>query len=200
MRAICQLPWEYLKDLRNDVFLFISIEMAASSPRVGIALDSGGARGGAHIGVLDVLLENNIPVDVIVGSSAGAFTGAIYATGKADKIKAIIKDLSWRQSLSYYVDPVFPITGLLAGKRARAFLLELLGDVQIEDLPIHFSAVATDLLTGESIPIQSGSLVDAVMAVQNAAHVLREFFAIDAFPQVVPKDKRRHRFQVALLI
>ena len=55
--------------------------MVKKRPRVGIALDSGGAKGGAHIGVLDVLAENGIPIDFVVGSSAGAFVGALYATG-----------------------------------------------------------------------------------------------------------------------
>ena len=133
-------------------------------PRVGIALDSGGAKGAAHIGVMDVLLENGIPIDIIAGSSAGAFAGALYATGTADKFKAIIDTLTWRESLSYYVDPVFPLSGLLAGRRARSFIHELVGDVQIEDLALKFTAVATDLLSGETVPIDSGPLVDAIMA------------------------------------
>lgn len=137
---------------------------ADKTPSLGIALDSGGARGGAHIGVLDVLNEQNIPIDLIVGSSAGAFVGALYAAGKAGILKDIINDMSWRESLSFYLDPVFPISGLLAGRRARAFIKDIVGDITIEELPIKFVAIATDLLTGETIPIDKGPLVDAIMA------------------------------------
>ncbi|MEN6473184.1 MAG: patatin-like phospholipase family protein [Syntrophaceae bacterium] len=133
-------------------------------PRVGIALDSGGAKGAAHVGVLDVLIENDIPVDIIAGSSAGAFAGALFATGTLEKFKTIIDAITWRESLSYYVDPVFPFSGLLAGKRARAFVHDIVGDVNIEDLAPTFTAVATDLLSGETVAIDTGPLVDAVMA------------------------------------
>ena len=131
---------------------------------MGIALDSGGAMGGAHIGVLDVLQQHGIPIDIIVGSSAGAAVGAMYACGAMDAFKDLISDLSFMDALSFYADPVFPVSGLFAGKKARKFLHSLLGDTRIEDLPITFAAVATDLLTGETVPLTRGPLVDAVMA------------------------------------
>jgi NTE family protein len=132
--------------------------------KVGIALDSGGAMGGAHIGVLEVLAENKIPIDIIVGSSAGAAVGAFFAAGKLDTFKQLITDLSFIASLSYYADPVFPTSGLLAGNRARRFLQGIVGEILIEDLPLTYIAVATDLLTGETVPINNGLLSDAVMA------------------------------------
>jgi NTE family protein len=133
-------------------------------PILGIALDSGGAKGGAHIGVLDVLYEHNIPIDLIIGSSAGAFIGALYASGRIDEFKKIINDMTFRTSLRYYLDPIFPLAGLLAGKRTRGFLADLFGDIHIEDLPTRFVAIATDLLTGETVVIEKGPLVDAIMA------------------------------------
>ncbi len=120
--------------------------------------------GGAHIGVLEVLAENSIPLDIIVGSSAGAAVGAFFAAGKLQDFKKLITDLSFVHSLSYYVDPVFPTSGLLAGIRAHNFIRSLVGDVLIEDLSITFIAVATDLLTGETVAIDKGPLADAVMA------------------------------------
>ena len=138
--------------------------MASKSPCVGIALDSGGAMGGAHIGVLEVLAENSIPLDIIVGSSAGAAVGAFFAAGKLQDFKKLITDLSFVHSLSYYVDPVFPASGLLAGIRAHKFVHSLVGYVLIEDLAITFIAVATDLLTGETVAIDKGPLAEAVMA------------------------------------
>jgi NTE family protein len=138
--------------------------MARKQPRVGIALDSGGAIGGAHIGVLEVLAENGIPLDIIVGSSAGAAIGAFFAANKLVSFKELITDLSFIESLSYYADPVFPTSGLLAGSRARKFIHGLVGDTLIEDLPLKFVAVATDLLTGETVAIDYGPLADALMA------------------------------------
>ncbi|HOM29941.1 MAG TPA: patatin-like phospholipase family protein [Deltaproteobacteria bacterium] len=138
--------------------------MKRSRPRIGIALDSGGAMGGAHVGVLDVLAGEGFRPEVIVGSSAGAAVGAVFAAGKLDEFASLISDMSFIKSLGLYVDPVFPYSGLLAGNRARAFLRELLGDAAIEDLPVKFAAVATDLLTGETVAIDSGPLADAVMA------------------------------------
>jgi len=132
--------------------------------RVGIALDSGGTMGGAHIGVLEVLKEHGIPIDIIVGSSAGAAVGALYACGALEAFKELISGLSFIDALSFYADPVFPVSGLFAGKKARKFFQSLLGDTKIEDLPVTYAAVATDLLTGETVAISRGSLVDAVMA------------------------------------
>lgn len=81
-----------------------------------------------------------------------------------DRVKAVLQGLTWRESLGYYVDPVLPLSGLLAGKRARAFIKDMVGDVRIEDLPMTFIAVATDLLSGETVSIDTGPLVDAIMA------------------------------------
>ena len=88
----------------------------------------------------------------------------MYATGTLEKFKAIVEAITWRESLSYYVDPVFPISGLLAGKRARSFVQDIVGEVNIEDLGVTFTSVATDLLSGETVAITEGPLVDAVMA------------------------------------
>lgn len=138
--------------------------MHTQKPRVGVALDSGGAKGSAHIGVMDVLFENKVPIDIITGSSAGAFIGALYASGRIDRLKDIMEDMSVWESLGYYVDPVLPFSGFLGGKKARAFIHDMVGDCLIEDLPIRFVAVATDLLTGETVSIDHGPLTDAIMA------------------------------------
>jgi predicted acylesterase/phospholipase RssA len=138
--------------------------MARGRPLIGIALDSGGAMGGAHVGVLEVLDENGLTPEIIVGSSAGAAVGAIYAAGRLAEFKSLITDMSFIKSLSLYVDPVFPYSGLLAGKKARTFIESLTGDILIEDLPVRYVAVATDLLSGETVAVDRGSLTDAVLA------------------------------------
>jgi NTE family protein len=138
--------------------------MARGRPLIGIALDSGGAMGGAHVGVLEVLDENGLTPEIIVGASAGAAVGAIYAAGRLAEFKSLITDMSFIKSLSLYVDPVFPYSGLLAGKKARTFIESLTGDILIEDLPVRYVAVATDLLSGETVAVDRGSLTDAVLA------------------------------------
>ncbi|MBN2297956.1 MAG: patatin-like phospholipase family protein, partial [Deltaproteobacteria bacterium] len=89
---------------------------------------------------------------------------AFYAAGALEAFKSLISDLSFTEALRFYADPVFPISGLFAGRRARKFLKNLMGDVRIEDLSVRYVAVATDLLTGETVPITEGPLVEAVMA------------------------------------
>ncbi|HQI80462.1 MAG TPA: patatin-like phospholipase family protein [Deltaproteobacteria bacterium] len=133
-------------------------------PTIGIALDSGGAMGGAHIGVLLVLAEQGVAPDIVVGSSAGAVIGAFFAAGRLEDFRKLVTDMSFIQSLGYYADPVFPYSGLLAGKRALRFIRSVVGDMRIEDLPIQFVAVATDLLSGETVALDRGPLAEAVLA------------------------------------
>jgi len=142
-------------------------------PIIGIALDSGRAKGGAHIGVLDVLHENGIEVDIIAGSSAGAFAGAIYATKTRGVFMDILKDMKWQDALSYYVDPVFPVSSLLGGKRARAFLDRVLGNALIENLPVTYAAVTTDLISGDTVVLNKGLLAEAVMASASMPGIFR---------------------------
>lgn len=92
------------------------------SPRkVGLALGSGSARGMAHIGVLAVLEEEGIPVDMIAGTSAGALIGALYAQEKdARLIKDIAQDLDWKRLTPISIlDLNLPRTGLIAGKQIK---------------------------------------------------------------------------------
>lgn len=132
--------------------------------RIGLALSSGGARGAAHVGVLKVLKENGIEPDVIAGSSMGAEVGGIYAAGVA------LSDLEtlWRSSSFGHVFktlfPTIPWSGWSSGNGITRFLQKLIGNPRIEDLPIAYAAVATDLRSGEPFPIRHGPLVDAIRA------------------------------------
>ena len=134
-------------------------------PSVGLALGGGGARGLAHIGVLEVLQEAEIPIDMIAGTSAGAAIGAIYAQGKdASLIKNLATGFNWRKLFSL-VDFVFPRNGLIQGKRI-ADLLQLVmgGKIKFTDLKIQLACVATDLSRCEEVVIDEGSVIDAVRA------------------------------------
>ena len=132
--------------------------------KVGLALSSGAARGLAHIGVLEVLEKEGIPIDMIAGTSMGALIGAIYAQGKgASEIKELAIDLGAKR-FSFLADPALPKTGLVRGKRIRDVLKSIFGDIEFGDLRIPFACVATDINTGEEVVIRQGLVREGVRA------------------------------------
>ncbi len=133
------------------------------SKKVGLALGSGGIRGFAHIGVLKVLEKNEIPIDFITGSSAGAVAGAAYAFYQdAQKVEDLFLSLKWRETLSL-LD--FSLQGgLIKGEKIKNFIRELTEDSDFSDLKIPFSAVATKIETGKSYVFQKGDLEKALLA------------------------------------
>jgi len=137
---------------------------ALSKRKIGLALSSGGARGAAHVGVLKVLEEHGIEPDVIAGSSMGAEIGGAYAAGTS----VVELESHWRSSsfgrVVRTLFPTIPWSGWSSGREISRFLQRLLGDRQIEDLPIRLAAMATDLETGNAHSITHGSLVDAIRA------------------------------------
>lgn len=133
-------------------------------PKVGLALGSGGARGLAHIGVLKVLKENNIPIDFIAGSSIGALIGGFYASGMSiEKIEEIALNANWQQMLSL-MDISFFSGGLVEGKKVKNFIKSYIGDIDFKDCKIPFSAVATNLENGDAIVLDSGEMCTAIRA------------------------------------
>ena len=133
--------------------------------KIGLALGGGAARGLAHIGVLEVLEKEGIPVDMIAGTSAGALVGALYAQGKdASVIKSLTLNLGWRRMASL-VDLALPRTGFIQGKKIKS-LLELFigGDIQFGDLRTPLACVATDIETGKQVVIKHGSVLEGVRA------------------------------------
>jgi len=135
-----------------------------SERKIGLVLSSGGARGTAHIGVLKVLEENGIVPGVIAGSSMGAQVGGAYAAGVAiDEMEAHWRSSSWKR-VAKTLFPTIPWSGWSSGREVTRFLRDLFGDRRIEDLPIPYAAVATDLETGEAFPITSGPLAQAIRA------------------------------------
>ena len=133
--------------------------------KIGLALGSGAARGLAHIGVLEVLEKEGIPVNLIAGTSAGAAVGALYAQGKnTTQIKKLVLDLGWKK-FAPLVDLSLPKTGFIRGKKIKDLLtLFIGGDIKFSDLKIPFACVATDIETGEEIIIDRGSLTEAIRA------------------------------------
>jgi NTE family protein len=117
--------------------------------KIGLALGSGAARGLAHIGVLKVLEEEGIGIDVIAGTSIGAFIGALYAAGvSVAQMEEVALNVDWRR-LARLIDPTFPSAGLIDGKKVSLFMSELLPVRTFEELQIPLAVIATDLETGE---------------------------------------------------
>ncbi len=131
--------------------------------KLGVALGSGGARGWAHIGVLQALARAEIPVHCVAGTSIGALVGGVYAAGGLNDLATFARDLTWRDVVSYF-DVVFPRSGLLDGNRIYELLSEQTRNLLIEEAPIPFACVATDLGAGTEVHLRSGSLVDAIRA------------------------------------
>ena len=133
-----------------------------NKPRIGLALGGGSARGWAHIGVIRELEKLGITPEIICGSSIGALVGGAYASNKLDPLEDWLKNLDWQETLKY-LDFGFH-GGLIEGKKLFDFFLQHLTDSEIKDLPVVFSAVATNLETGNETWIKQGSLLDAIRA------------------------------------
>lgn len=134
-----------------------------SDKKVGIALGSGSARGLSHIGVIHALQEAGIKVDYISGTSFGALIGSVFASNKLDAIEKAYREFDWKKT-AYLFDIVFPKSGLIDGDKVEEFVRQYLTAHSIEDLPMPFKAVATDLITGEEITLDKGDVIQAVRA------------------------------------
>jgi len=135
-------------------------------PRIGLALSSGGARGLAHVGVIQVLEENDIPIAALAGCSMGAYVGSLWAAGlnsrRLEELAAEIKD---RKTLFKLLDFEFPPSrGLIRGERIRAHLERDLGGLTFEELAIPTIIVATDLDALTAHVFSTGSVAAAVHA------------------------------------
>jgi NTE family protein len=135
--------------------------MAAN--RVALALGSGGARGYAHIGVIDELRDRGYDIVGIAGSSMGALVGGLEAAGKLDEFADWAKSLTQRAVLRL-LDPSITAAGVLRAERILDAVRDILGEVTIEELPIPYTAVATDLLSGKSVWLQRGPVDAAIRA------------------------------------
>jgi NTE family protein len=131
--------------------------------KIGIALGSGSARGWSHIGVIRSLQEAGIPVDIACGASIGALVAGSFAAGFLDPLDRWVRKLSWSHIIGF-MDVMIPRSGLVEGEKISGYLRGVLSDPRIEELPIPFVAVATDLKTGKEVWIREGSLIDAVRA------------------------------------
>jgi NTE family protein len=146
--------WRFLKNLRRR------------RPRkVGLALSGGGARGLAHIGVLKVLEQENVPIDLLAGTSMGGVIAAIYATGvPAREMEETAQHLSSPRQLLTLVDRTLPRRGLLQGRKVIDYLARWLGELTFDQLNIPLALVAADLNGCQKVILREGLVLDAVRA------------------------------------
>jgi NTE family protein len=137
-------------------------------PKIALVLGGGGARGLAHIGVLKVLEEEKVPVDMIVGTSVGALIGALYSAGvPVEKIEKLGENVGWSDisNLSDASIVKLLITEhLLSTEKMERYLNSNIGHVRFDELKIPFACVATDLITGERVILREGEVAPAARA------------------------------------
>lgn len=129
--------------------------------KVGLALGGGVFRGMAHIGVLQVLEENQIPVDLIAGTSMGALIGGIYSCGVAPRM---ILQIAQQLNMLDYYDISIPKDGLIKGDRVLTLLRTLTGNRTFAQTKLPFSAVAVDIESGDMVVLEEGRICDAIRA------------------------------------
>jgi NTE family protein len=132
-------------------------------PIIGLALGGGAARGFAHIGIVRTLIAHGIVPNVVVGTSIGAVVGGAYAAGHLDKLEEWARGLQPRSVLGY-LDIRLNGSGLIGGDKLAAQLEAAMGQTLIEDLPLKFASVATEVRTGHEIWLTHGRMVDALRA------------------------------------
>ncbi|MDH4390361.1 MAG: patatin-like phospholipase family protein [Aquabacterium sp.] len=130
-------------------------------PRIGLALGGGAARGFAHIGVIQVLEEAGIPVDLVAGTSAGSLVAALYAAGRNG---ATLARLALAMDESAITDWAFPGRGLIRGEALARYVRDQTGGKPIEQLARPLGIVATDLDSGEAVLFRRGDVGAAVRA------------------------------------
>ena len=136
----------------------------ASRKTLGLVLGSGASRGWAHIGIIEALVEAHIPIDLIAGSSVGAYIGAIYAGGGLHRLKEFLLKMDGKKIFSY-VDVAISRSGLLNGTKRVNELFTMHTDAEtFEDLSIPLVMVATDIEHGKKVVLKEGKIIDALRA------------------------------------
>lgn len=153
---------------------------SAGRPRIGLALGGGGSRGAAHVGVLKVLQEEHIPIDMIAGTSIGSVVGGFYASGLSiDQMSELFignkftKEFTPMPVVRFLLEPTElslrlvgykPYDGLYRGWTFRRYVNNKIGAKKIEDLKIPYAAVVTDVVSGKSVRLTNGDIGWAMQA------------------------------------
>lgn len=131
---------------------------------VALVFGSGGARGWAHLGVLQAFRELGFCPGRVVGTSIGAVAAAAYAGGALPALEHLAETMDWKQAASLFLEIGLPRSGLLEGRRIMALLRELIPETRIEQLPVPYAAVATDLRHQAEVVFERGDLHEAIRA------------------------------------
>ena len=134
-----------------------------TAPRIGLALGSGSARGWSHIGIIESLAEAGIEADIVCGTSMGSLVGAAYVAGHLTELRQWAETATWREIVGL-MDVRLSGGGLISGKQVVSFLKGLGVEAPIESFPKRYAAVATDLVSGREIWLESGPIHEAVRA------------------------------------
>lgn len=140
--------------------------VATRPARLGLALSCGGAKSLAHVGVIQVLEENNIPIHAISGSSMGAYIGSLWATGhNSSEMLELAAEMQDPATMRKLADPVIPpIRGVFYGNKVKAQLARSIGEATFEDIERKLLVISANLDTYERIVFRTGSILDAVHA------------------------------------
>jgi NTE family protein len=131
------------------------------TPKLGLALSGGAARGLAHIGVSKVMQEEKMPVEFVAGTSVGSLMGALFAAGMTWREMAdAARRIKWKDLARITLSPL----GMAENDRLKNVIDKLIGGKRFEDLPLRFAAVAVDLGSGRPVVLSTGSVADAVRA------------------------------------
>jgi NTE family protein len=139
----------------NKKLLQKTLDFFKRNKRLGLAFGGGSARGIAHLGILKGLDEHQIPIFCIAGTSAGSIIGSLYAYGLSpDKIFALLQKLSWNHFLSF----PFSTKGLTSSEPIESFINQATNQATFQNLKLPFCAVATDILSGNSIELKDPNM------------------------------------------
>ena len=147
----------------GSFFVHLLVKHYIMSTNIALVLSGGGARGLAHIGVIEELLKRDYKITSVAGTSMGALVGGVFARGKLEEFR------EWVTSLDHFeifklVDFTLGSAGLVKGEKVLNAMKEFISDVSIEDLPIPYSATSVDIIGHKEVVFTSGSLFDAIRA------------------------------------
>ncbi|MCD6311994.1 MAG: patatin-like phospholipase family protein [Elusimicrobia bacterium] len=154
-------------DTEDHLGILASSRWKKNRAKVGVVLSGGAARGLAHVGVIKCWQENNLPLDLIVGTSVGSLVGVLYASGiDGAGIEKIVSGLNWNELIEFKVTPsrILNLTSIISSEKMGDFLSAHIGKKRFSDLKIPFVCVACDIRTGEKIVFRDGELIPAVRA------------------------------------
>ena len=172
--------------LEKYLWTQISIMSSEERPKVGLVLGGGGARGLAHIGVIKVLEEEGIPVDIVVGTSVGALIGALYAGGvDMEEIEQLAEEIGWNDLVDLSLNPIklFGMKHIISADKMERYIAEKIKNRRFDELDKPLALIACDIQTGERIIFREGMVAPACRASAS-------------MPGIFEPVEYRHRFLV----